>query len=117
MSAKLYPFMRYTDPDAALTWLRKAFGFEGESVYRDDKGGLRHAELALGDDMIMFGEGDPKAGHGIYSAVDDLDAVYTSAKAAGATITRELSDTDYGSREFSCRDLDGHAWSIGTYRP
>jgi len=47
----------------------------------------------------------------------DADAHYERAKAAGAEITRELEDTPYGSREYSARDLDGHTWSFGTYRP
>jgi uncharacterized glyoxalase superfamily protein PhnB len=116
MEAKLYPTLRFRDADAALQRLKDAFGFEEHAVYRGDDGKVRHAELALGDDMIMFGEGDP-GDNGIYMAVDDVEAAYTAAKAAGVEITRELNDTDYGSREFGCRDLDGHAWSIGTYRP
>jgi uncharacterized glyoxalase superfamily protein PhnB len=56
--------------------------------------------------MVMFAEGDP-GDAGVYVAVEDVEAVFASAKAAGATITRELNDTDYGSREFSCRDPEG----------
>ena len=39
------------------------------------------------------------------------------AKAAGAEIVRELSDTEYGSHDFGVRDPEGHIWSFGTYRP
>lgn len=117
MNAKLYPSMRFEDSEAALTFLRDAFGFKERSVYRDDDGKLRHAEMSLGDETIMFGDGDPATGSGVYVAVDDLDALYERAKAAGAEITRELQDTEYGSREFSARDIGGHAWHFGTYRP
>jgi uncharacterized glyoxalase superfamily protein PhnB len=48
---------------------------------------------------------------------DDPDALHQRAVAAGAPIVRELSDTDYGSREFAARDLEGNLWSFGTYRP
>lgn len=116
MDTKLYPTLRFRDADAGLQFLKDAFGFEEHSVYRSDDGRIRHAELALGGDIVMFGEGDP-GDNGVYIAVEDADAAFAAAKAAGATITRELADTDYGSREFSCRDRDGHAWSIGTYRP
>jgi uncharacterized glyoxalase superfamily protein PhnB len=47
---------------------------------------------------------------------DDVDALYERAKQAGAEITRELIDTDYGSRDFTARDPEGNLWSFGTYR-
>jgi uncharacterized glyoxalase superfamily protein PhnB len=50
-------------------------------------------------------------------AVDDVDAPYERARSAGAAITRELENTDYGSREYSARDLEGQHWDFGTYRP
>jgi uncharacterized glyoxalase superfamily protein PhnB len=53
----------------------------------------------------------------IYIAVDDLDAHCERARAAGAEIVREPYDTDYGSRDYSARDLEGNVWSFGTYRP
>ena len=53
----------------------------------------------------------------VYMMVKDADAVYERAKAAGAKIVRELQSTDYGSREFTVKDLEGHSWSVGTYDP
>jgi uncharacterized glyoxalase superfamily protein PhnB len=50
-------------------------------------------------------------------AIDAVDAHYERARAAGAEIVRELKDTEYGSREYACRDLEGNVWSFGTYRP
>ncbi|MET7719157.1 VOC family protein [Streptomyces sp. NPDC005407] len=46
----------------------------------------------------------------------DPDRLYARAKAAGAGITSELCETDYGSRDFAARDLEGNRWSFGTYR-
>jgi len=112
----IFPTMRFTDADAALEWLSRAFGFTERAAHRDEDGTIHHAEMALGNGMIMFGQGDP-ASQTIYVAVDDADAQYAQAKAAGAEITREIEDTPYGSREYSARDLDGHTWSFGTYRP
>ena len=116
MGAKLYPTMRFRDAEASRQWLIEALGFEEHAVYRGEDGRIHHAELSLGNDMIMLGEGDPGS-NGVYVAVDDVDGLYARARAAGVEITRELGDTDYGSREFSARDGDGHAWSFGTYRP
>lgn len=112
----IFPSMRFADPDAALDWLSRAFGFQERAVHRDDQGVIRHAEMALGAGTIMFGQGDPTS-QGVYVAIDDANAHYERAKAAGAEITREIQDTPYGSREYSVRDLDGHTWSFGTYRP
>ena len=77
---------------------------------------VHHAEISLGPGIVMFGQGDP-ASHGVYVAVEDADAHYEQAKAVRAQIVREIEDTDYGSREYTARDLEGHIWSFGTYRP
>ena len=53
----------------------------------------------------------------VYIVVDDPDAHHARAKAAGATIIRELEDQDYGSRDYSARDPEGNIWSFGTYDP
>jgi uncharacterized glyoxalase superfamily protein PhnB len=49
--------------------------------------------------------------------VEDPDAHYARARAAGAEVTRELADTDYGSREYGAKDSEGNAWYFGTYQP
>jgi uncharacterized glyoxalase superfamily protein PhnB len=51
----------------------------------------------------------------VYVAIGDPDAHYARAKAAGARIIRELSDTPYGSREYGAKDPEGNTWSFGTY--
>jgi uncharacterized glyoxalase superfamily protein PhnB len=115
----IYPFLRYADPDAALAWLGQAFSFEEVAVYRageDEQGPIHHAEISLGPGIVMFGQGD-RGDHGIYVAVEDADAHYEQAKAAGAEIVREIEDTPYGSREYTAKDPEGNVWSFGTYRP
>ncbi len=114
--SNIYPTMRFTDADAALEWLARAFGFKQCAAHRDEDGTIRHAEMSLGNGMIMFGQGDP-ASQAIYVAVEDADAHYAQAKAVGAEITREIEDTPYGTREYSARDIDGHMWHFGTYHP
>ncbi|MDQ6781600.1 MAG: VOC family protein, partial [Candidatus Eremiobacteraeota bacterium] len=89
-------------------------------AYTGEDGTVHHAELSLNADMIMLGSGSADGRSAVYIALDtaaDVDALYARAKSAGADITRELNDTDYGSHEFGVRDPEGHGWSFGTYRP
>jgi len=125
----IFPTLRYRDANAAIEWLGRAFGFEEKEVHRGEDGVVHHAELRLGTGLIMLGEvrqgdwmdgqePDPDAqGQGIYVVVADTDAHHERAHAAGAQIVRGLVDQDYGSREYSALDLEGHRWSFGTYDP
>ncbi len=129
MRSNIFPALRYRDPEAALDFLKRAFGCEEKDVHRDDSGTIRHAELWLGAGILMFGQWDesgwmggepprPLAGTvSIYVVVSDPDQHFAAAQAAGAEIVRELSDMDYGSREYSARDPEGNPWSFGTYDP
>lgn len=121
----IYPTLKYRDAHAALDFLERAFGLQRVSVHEGDNGGIAHAELRFGDDVLMFGsasEGDERfnqaLGHGaLYLVTDTPDALHDRAAQAGAEIVRPLTDQDYGSREFSARDPEGNLWSFGTYRP
>jgi uncharacterized glyoxalase superfamily protein PhnB len=125
----IFPALRYRDADAALAWLKEAFGFTEQAVHRDDAGALAHVELRLGSGLIMFGHYRPEGWLGggspdalastlsVYVVVEDPDAHHARAVAAGATIVRELTDESYGSREYSARDPEGNLWSFGTYDP
>lgn len=126
---RIYPTFRYRDAEAMIAWLEDAFGFSVRAKYRAD-GKVSHAELAFGSSIIMLGSvradaygdyvgspGSGSAGKSTYIAVPDADAVYATAKAAGAKILEELTDRDYGSREFICADPEGHVWAFGTYWP
>jgi uncharacterized glyoxalase superfamily protein PhnB len=125
----IFPALRYRDADAAIAWLKDVFGFEERAVHRGEDGVVHHAELRLGAGMIMLGQHRPDAWagraepnpeaspQGIYVVVPDVDAHCERARAGGAEIFRELVDEDYGSREYSARDLEGNRWSFGTYDP
>jgi uncharacterized glyoxalase superfamily protein PhnB len=125
----IFPAVRYDDADAAVDFLARAFGASEKAAHRGEDGIIRHAELALGDGLVMLGQysGDGWLGGesprplsstvSIYVVVDDPDAHHAAAVAAGATIVRPLEDTDYGSREYSARDCEGNLWSFGTYDP
>jgi uncharacterized glyoxalase superfamily protein PhnB len=119
----IVPTLRYDDAKAAIDFLERAFGFERKAVHENEDGTVGHAELTHGRGMVMLGTsgaGDPQfeTGHAsIYVIVADPDALHERAKAAGAEIVRELTDQDYGSREFSAKDPEGNVWSFGTYDP
>jgi uncharacterized glyoxalase superfamily protein PhnB len=125
MTAKLFPAIKYDDAPQALSWLKSAFGFEPHAVHKDDGGDIQHAEMKMGEAMIMFGgkrapdKTNPWCTEpmGVYVCVDDIEAHYAKAKATGAEIVRPLSDTPYGAQEYSARDCGGHLWSFGTYDP
>lgn len=125
---KIFPALRYRDPKAAIEWLENAFQFQRHFV-ADEEGEVVHAQLRVGDDLLMLGPDhiDDKYGmHSplklngtnqcVYIALDnDIDEACERARAAGATIVTAPYHTPYGSREFSCKDLEGHVWSFGTY--
>ncbi|HEY0161811.1 MAG TPA: VOC family protein [Edaphobacter sp.] len=130
----IIPSVRYRDAHAAIEWLVRAFGFQKNAVYEGSNNTVAHAQLTLGEGgMVMLGSVDNTSEHGklmvqpdeiglretggIYLVVPDADAVYATAKAAGATMVLDLEDKDYGGRGFTCRDLEGHLWSIGSYDP
>jgi uncharacterized glyoxalase superfamily protein PhnB len=128
----IMPTLRYRDAAAAIDWLCKVFGFEKRAVYPGPNGTIGHAELTLGGGMIMLGSvKDDEYGRGFktpdelggmetrssYVVVEDADAVYARAQAAGGKILRPIQNTDYGSREFSVKDPEGNSWSVGTYDP
>jgi uncharacterized glyoxalase superfamily protein PhnB len=120
---KLYPSLRYRDAKAAHRWLQDAFGFEPVALYEDDDGNVAHAEMRWGSDLIMFGTaradqyGERVGNAWVYATCDDPDALFERAKAAGAEVTMELTDQDYGSRDFAVRDPEGNQWNFGTYEP
>jgi uncharacterized glyoxalase superfamily protein PhnB len=123
-AANIFPVFRYQDAPAAIEWLAKAFGFEMLMRVPSPEGGIAHAELRLGPGPIMLGSmrDDPSnpwaaVKQSVYVYVEDVDAHYARARAAGARIVRELQNTPYGSREYGVLDCDGYLWGFGTYRP
>ncbi len=134
--AMICPCLWYQDAPAAIDWLTRAFGFEllfrvpaPDGAEADTH--VPHAEMRLGDLVVMLGSlrpndplgmVSPAAAGGvtqcIYIGLDSgLDALFARAETAGAETVRALSHTDYGSREFAVRDPEGHLWCFGDYQP
>jgi predicted enzyme related to lactoylglutathione lyase/uncharacterized glyoxalase superfamily protein PhnB len=110
------PHVSYQDVDEAIAWLGKAFGFSEHYRYGDPTSG---AQVHLGNAWIMLkkareGSANPaKLGYGTQSLtvfVDDLEAHFRRAKAAGANLLEDLHETVYGELQYAAEDLDGHHW-------
>lgn len=131
MSSIIIPTLRYRDAAEMIDWLCCGFGFSRKAVHQNDGGGIAHAQLILGNSMIMlstyqadeFGahqvapDGESAVTQSSYIIVENPDAVFNQAKEAGAKIVMGISDWDHGGRGFSCRDPEGHLWSFGSYDP
>jgi uncharacterized glyoxalase superfamily protein PhnB len=128
LGGRIIPALRYRDGAAAIDWLCTVFGFARKMVVPGEGGKIAHAELNLGNGMIMLGDVETEYGRlvaekgrsvtqGIYVVVDDVEAHYARAKSAGAEIVIDIKTQDYGGRDYTARDLEGHVWTFGTYDP
>lgn len=121
---RITPYILYEDVGAALDWLTKAFGFSERLRMAAPDGSVNHAEMELGDGVIMMGHPGPdyqnpkRHGHvslliNVY--VDDVDKHFAQAQAAGAKILDEPEDQFYGDRRYAVEDLEGHQWNFATH--
>ena len=114
------PYMIAADGPALLEFAKKAFGAEETFRAVGSAGGL-HGEVRIGDSMLMMGGGIPGREfhatpntHALHMYVEDADAVYERALAAGATSIDEPRDQEYGERSGSVKDPAGNFWYIAT---
>ncbi len=123
---QVWPTLRARDARGLIRFLVEAFGFEETVVYGDGDV-VHHAQLSWPEGGgIMLGSARPgqegqasatdPGAFGAYVVTAEPDALCARARAAGAEITAEPHDTDYGSRDFAARDPEGNRWSFGTYR-
>jgi len=126
------PMIAYEDAASALDWLSRAFGFRERMRYAEPSGTVTHAEMEVGDGLIMLATPMPdyrSPRHhretcdearqwstvpyvidGVHVYVDDVEAHFRRAKEAGATVLSEVQDTEYGDRQYRVEDLEGHRW-------
>jgi uncharacterized glyoxalase superfamily protein PhnB len=121
---RITPYLLYEDVDAAVDWLVKAFGFTEHLRMKGPDGKANHAEIRLGDGVVMLGNPgttykNPRHRGGatqlIHVYVDDLDRHYEAAKARGAYISQEPADQFYGDRTYMAEDPEGHHWSFAQH--
>ena len=119
------PAIVVRDASAAIEFYKRAFGASEVSRMPGPDGKIMHAEIRIGDSLIMLGEeneqwgtksplltnGNPGSLH-IY--VDDADASFDRALKAGATVRYPLEDAFWGDRYGKVTDPFGHEWGIAT---
>lgn len=119
MTQIITPYLLYEDAAAALDFLSRAFGFTETMRLPSPDGRVAHAEMELGEGMIMLGQ--PGNGYRnparlgattvlMYAYVEDVDAHCARAREAGAEIVEEPADQEYGDRRYRVRDPEGHDW-------
>ena len=124
--------LRYRNPDNALAWLCEVLGFALSHEDRYEQGNLRYAQLKLGTALVIIGRVGDAGFDGLmaqpdevggavtsvpYFVVDDIEQHYARALAAGTEIVLELCEYEAGGCGYTCKDIEGHAWSFGSYRP
>jgi uncharacterized glyoxalase superfamily protein PhnB len=122
----LAPSVFYRDPEAAMLWLEKAFGFERALTVTGDDGALEHIEMAAGDGALTiaglwgdFSRSPLDVGGGNTQFLKlvlngDLDAHFQRAVAAGARIAQSPGDQAYRQRTYRVFDPEGHLWTFAT---
>lgn len=132
MHSPLIPVLRYRDAPAAIDWLCDVLGFTRHQVFVNANGSIAHAELTLGAGILMLASAGQEGAYaklikqpdevggfstqGSYVIAEDVEAVYKRALIAQANIVIALQDSEEG-RGFTCKDLEGHVWSVGNYNP
>jgi PhnB protein len=120
------PYLVLQGAAEALDFYKRAFGAE-ELVRMPGPGGrVMHAEIKIGDSMVMLADESPERGYrgphalggtpvSICLYVEDVDALAAQAVAAGAKAIRPVEDQFYGDRSGTFSDPYGHQWTISTH--
>ncbi len=125
----IIPILRYRDPAEAIQWLCRTLGFQIHFV-AENAGTVIHAQIRRGSSLIFIGPDHTDDKYGMHSPLslngtnqcvcvatsESIDELCTYARSMGAEILTEPYNTPYGSREYSCRDPEGHIWCFGSYR-
>lgn len=120
------PYLAVDDAAQAIEFYKQAFGAEERSRMGAPDGKIGHAELAIGDALIMLSDPFPQSSTrppkelggtsaSVFLYVEDVDAVVKQAVDAGASITMEVADQFWGDRFGTVTDPFGHVWSIATH--
>jgi uncharacterized glyoxalase superfamily protein PhnB len=108
----ILPHLAYRDVEEAIAWLSKSFGFVEHYRYGDPVNG---AQMRAGNAWIMLnkGTGLKQLGFATQSLtifIEDVEEHFERTKSAGATITEDLHETEYGELQYGAKDIGGHRW-------
>ena len=120
------PYLAVDDAAEAIEYYQEAFGAKERVRMNAPDGKIGHAELEIGDSLVMLSDPFPQAttkspselggtSASVFMYVEDVDATVKQAVDAGATVTMEVSDQFWGDRFGSVVDPFGHQWSIATH--
>jgi PhnB protein len=123
----LTPYLVVDDAARAIDFYKRAFGAKETMRMATPGGKISHAELKIGDSMLMLSEemegNGNKSPHslggspvGIFLYVDNVDSVFNQAKSAGAKVEMPLADQFWGDRYGKLVDPFGHSWSVATHK-
>ncbi len=112
------PYLVVNNVAELIEFLKRTFGAEERELLSTPDGGIMHAEVMIGDSVVMMGEPSDESEvipALLYLYVDDCDAVYERALEAGATSLREPEDQFYGDRSAAVDDAFGNHWWLATH--
>ena len=112
------PYLVVTGVAQLIEFTKQAFGATEVYLSKRPDGSVQHAEVRIGDSIVMMGEGGPGGKHFpgmLHLYMEDVDAVYQRAVQAGAKSVREPADQPYGDRSGGVEDTFGNQWWISTH--
>ena len=120
------PYLVFEDAATAINFYKTAFGAEERMRMEAPGGKIGHAEIEIGDSLVMLSDAFPQSAArppselggttaGVFLYVEDVDDVTQRAVDAGATVTMEVADQFWGDRFGTVTDPFGHSWSIATH--
>lgn len=124
----LTPMLTVRGGDKAIDFYKRALGAdERMRILGPDGKSIMHAEIKIGDSIVMLGEEQPQRGCrgpqtlggtpvSLYLYVENVDQAFTRAASAGATVTMPVADMFWGDRGGQLTDPFGHKWFLATHK-
>jgi len=120
------PYLIVKGAAEAIEFYKHAFNATEQFRMADPSGGVAHAEIKIGNSVIMLADEHPEMGYrgpralggssvSIMLYVDDVDAVFARAVKAGAKSQRAVANQFYGDRSGTLEDPFGHVWTVSTH--
>jgi PhnB protein len=112
------PFLNVEGASDFIAFLRQAFGAEERVRMPTPDGKIMHAEIKVGDSMVMVSDAmmNPATKSSVHLYVQDADAAWARATAAGAAVVMPIADMFWGDRYGVVSDKWGNRWGIATHK-
>jgi PhnB protein len=112
------PFLNVLGANDALAFYKKAFGAEERLRMPTPDGKIMHSEIKIGDSIVMVSDAmmNPATSSSIHLYVDDADALWSRATAAGAEVVMPIADQFWGDRYGVLKDKWGNRWAVAQHK-